>query len=453
MAPKTISRKAATSKGFLRRVHDAGLDEIDDPRQDAWVVHPLAPVLKLAVLALASNARSARAVENRSVQLRPTVRADIELKKRVSDNAFGLVLPRVDWCELRRAIHRQVKAEWRRGNLDPCRFDKSTVAIDGKHLATLPEKRLRALITQRTELDGQALSADELRRVMRTQMPYVQLQESDQGPLVGLISAHRATLISAGAAVTVDQWPIQGKTNEWGTIEMTLGALFSAYGRTNIVERVTLDSGNATPEVAEQLIERSVDYFMAVKTPQGKLHKHVVDRLGVLGGNKAEYRSVVEERGKMICYSVWREQLDDERGFAGAQQVFRIERVVADDEQAAVGNRYFVSSEQADELDAQAALKLARAHWRCENEGHWTADAVFDEDARRTPWTTHPDGVLVVGLLRALAINILAVLRALSRIKRGNKWATPTWKTVIEQALLVLCEPLLDMEAFNALEA
>ena len=81
-----------------------------------------------------------------------------------------------------------------------------------------------------------------------------------------------------------------------------------------------------------------------------------------------------------------------------------------------------------------------------------TADAIWDEDARRTPWTQHPDGVLVVGILRAIAINILAILRALSRIQEGLKSNKPTWKNVIEQALLVLCDPLLDMEAFNALD-
>ena len=93
-----------------------------------------------------------------------------------------------------------------------------------------------------------------------------------------------------------------------------------------------------------------------------------------------------------------------------------------------------------------------RAHWRCENEGHWTAYAVFDEDARRTPWTKHPDGVLVVGLMRAMAINILAVLRALCRYKCGKKWLKPTWKTVTEDALMALCDTLLDMQAFNTFE-
>ena len=78
-----------------------------------------------------------------------------------------------------------------------------------------------------------------------------------------------------------------------------------------------------------------------------------------------------------------------------------------------------------------------------------TGDAISDEDARRTPWTQDPDGVLVVGLLRVIAVNILAVLRALSRYQRDDKWLTPTWKMVIEQALMTLCEPILDMRQFN----
>jgi hypothetical protein len=324
------------------------------------------------------------------------------------------------------------------------------VAIDGKHLATISEKRVRDLIGQRTGLDAHALGPEELRRLLDSQFPYVQLQRGDDGRLHGLVAAHRATLVSAAAALTVDQWPLAGRTNEWGTIELTVAALLEAYKRTGLVERITLDAGNATPKVAGQLTGRDVEYFMALKTGQGALYRRAKALLEELPGRSAHHRLVVEERGKMICYTVWQAELDDEHGFDGARQVLRIERVAACDEDTTVGNRYFVSSEACRQLGAEEALKLARAHWRCENEGHWTADAIFDEDARRTPWTQHPLGVLVVGLLRVIAINILAVLRALSRYKRANKWLTPTWKMVHEQALLSLCEPILDMQQFDA---
>lgn len=452
MAQKRINRKATTPKGFLRRVADADFSQVDDPREKSWVVHRLGALLRLSVLALVSGARSTRSVEDRSEQLRPQIRQEIGIEERVSDNAFGLVLPRIQWSELRAALHRQIKAEWCRGGLKPQRLPQSTVAIDGKHLATISQKRLRTLVTQNTSLNGSELTTEELRRVLSTQFPYVQLHEQDDGRVYGLIRVHRATLISSEAAVVIDQWPIKGETNEWGTIKTTLTALFSAYGRMKMVERITLDAGNSTREVAKLLHDRGVDYLMALKSSQGALHSLALEKLEGLGAGKAEFCTSFDERGKRICYTVWCHRLMKETGWEGARWLIRVERVVGGDDEVTVGNRYFVTSEPA--LEGDKALQLIRAHWRCENEGHWTADAIWDEDARRTPWTKHPDGVLVVGLLRAIAINILAVLRALSRGKTAaGKWLKPTWKVVIEQALLVLCEPLLNMEAFNALES
>ena len=54
-------------------------------------------------------------------------------------------------------------------------------------------------------------------------------------------------------------------------------------------------------------------------------------------------------------------------------------------------------------------------YWRCENEGHRTADVVWKEDARRSPWTRVPQAVYALADLRMLALNIIAVLRRMSR--------------------------------------
>lgn len=448
-----IRREATTPKGLLRRVADAEFDDVDDPRDQRWVKHPLSGLLKLGVLALASGARSARAVEDRSATLRPTNRGPLDVDGRVSDNAFGNLLPQLDPFDVRNALVRQVKAEWGRKQLRPVTLPTSTVAIDGKHLATISEKRLRALITKETSVDGDTLDYDGLRTILSSHFPYVQLQVNENW-VGGLVKVHRATLVSSDAAVVVDQWPIKGGSNEIKTIDQTLEALFAAYGRTGMVQMVTLDAGNASKSVARRLRHKGVDYFMAVKTPQGELHELALKQLDKLPGVLAEFQHGRDERGKRICYSVWRHRIDGDFGWQGARQLVRVERVVADDDGVvSIGNRYFVCSMSCDELMASHALDLARGHWRCENEGHWTADAIWDEDARRTPWTQHPDGIAVVGLLRAMAINILAVLRALSRIQRGDKLIKPTWKTCIEQVLLVLFEPLLDMSEFNAFEA
>jgi predicted transposase YbfD/YdcC len=450
MSSIKIRRQAATPKGFLRRLQDARFDLVEEPRVPTRVQHKLEPTLKLAVLSLVTGARSTRALEDRSEQLRSQVRSDIGLEARISDNAFGMLLPRLGQHELRRALRAQVKAEWGRGNLAPVHLPRSTVAIDGKHLATIDEKRLRDLISQMTPLDGHELDAMQLRIVLETRLPWVQLHETEQG-LHGLVRAHRMTLISSQAAVVLDQQPIMGKTNELGTIMQTLGSLFSHYGKSRMVELVTMDAGNTTQAAAAYIASQCADYFLAVRSPQGTIFELAEQQLSSKSGVQAIFRYYEECRGQSICYTVWRYDLPNgQPGYASARQLFRIERVAAGENATSVGNRYFVSSMDADKMDGEQAYRLARAHWRCENEGHWTADAIWDEDARRTPWTTHPNGVLVVGLLRSMAINILSVLRALSRIRREGKFAKPAWKTVIEHALLVLCDVLLDTEVFDA---
>jgi hypothetical protein len=91
------------------------------------------------------------------------------------------------------------------------------VAIDGKHLATIGEKRLRALISAETSLDGD---------VLRWALKVVQLQVSEDR-VYGLVRAHRAVLISSDAAVVIDQWPLKAGSNEIDTIAQTLEMLHS----------------------------------------------------------------------------------------------------------------------------------------------------------------------------------------------------------------------------------
>lgn len=95
------------------------------------------------------------------------------------------------------------------------------------------------------------------------------------------------------------------------------------------------------------------------------------------------------------------------------------------------------------------AYRVTRAHWRCENEGHRTADAIWEEDARRTPWTTHPTGLVNVGILRTMVINILALLRSMNRLRKGDTLVTPAWQTVIEHAIQALLRPVFETGDFD----
>ena len=74
-------------------------------------------------------------------------------------------------------------------------------------------------------------------------------------------------------------------------------------------------------------------------------------------------------------------------------------------------------------------LDLVKLYWRCENEQHWTSDVFFHEDARRTPWTQDPEALYVASYLRVIALNIVAVLRAMCR--RGLTSKLQEWREVL----------------------
>jgi len=354
---------------------------------------------------------------------------------------------------LRKALRRTVKAEWSdRENLRPAgSFDKSTVAVDGKNLATLHESRLRSLVTMHTSLDGRELTVEQLKRVYGTNFPEVQLRDDEAG-LTGVVMVHRATLVSSEAAVVIDQRSIDGSTSEHGTIEQTLTALFDAYGRTDMLDRITVDAGNMTRGAAEVMQKQDTDYFGALKSAQGNLYERAVDWLGGRGPDEIDQVHLETYNGKTLVYRIWTMKIaEGTLDWEGARQLIRIQRVAIDnaDEQVTIHDRYFVSTESPVELSPLEAYRVARAHWRCENEGHWTADAIWGEDARRTPWTTYPTGIVNVGILRTIAINILALLRSMSRLLRGETLVTPEWRKVIEYAFDALVHSNLKTNGFN----
>ncbi|MFB6371532.1 MAG: hypothetical protein ABEN55_00105 [Bradymonadaceae bacterium] len=373
----------------MRRTKDANLEAVSDQREKNRITHPLGGVLQLGVVGLVIGARSQRAVETRSMQLDEQVDAACGLDGRISDNQFGLILRRIEPYQLRGALHRSVRAEWLdRENLRPTTLSKSTVAIDGKSLTVLRAGKLRKLVSTHTELDGQKLTVEQLRRVYATRFPEIQLRDDDEAGLIGVAMVHRCTLVSSSAAVVIDQRSIPGTTSEHGEITKTLEALDQTYGRTKMLERVTVDAGNMYRKTAQKASDLGVEYFGAMKeSSQGNLYDRAEEWLGDRGADEAEQAHLETYNGHTIVYRIWTATVaEGTLGWEGASQLIRIQRVAIDNAtEVSVGNRYFVSSEAPDELDALQAYRVARAHWRCENEGPWTADAIWDEDARRPP--------------------------------------------------------------------
>ncbi len=448
MDERSMKRQAATPKGVEKRIGNLQFEKVTDPRVAGKVTYPLPTILTSLVCSMLTLATSLRRVEERTGQIAAKRPGWMGIFGRIADNCISKVLFRLNVEELIRRLVGLVKKEYRRGNLEPTLLPVSTVAVDGKHVATLHWHDLCRVL----ELDRDTAGADEVKTLLAERYPEMQFCVPEKGKPYALARMHTVTLISSDAAVCIYQRPILGNTNEIGAMPGLLKALHAAYGRTNLIGMVTSDAGNTSLGVAGQIKSVESDYFAQIKSGHGDLYAEAVRVLGSKSSRDADASYVDQQNGDVVTYHVWVYDLTDQGwlDWTHARQFVRVRRIAENERtgKVTVGNRYYVCSRPVSMLDAESCMRISRGHWRCENETHWTADAILQEDRRRHVWSRHPNGVLVVAVIRAMAQCILAVARKLSKI--GYSCETPTWRQVIEHYFLVLCDGILDTEAFDS---
>lgn len=398
------NRQPVTKVAVLRRLRDAELHRIEDERGRRGRRFEHLGLLMALALGCSAALPSLRAVETMTAWLAPSWRRRSRIRRRISDTKLRDALMSIEPQQARKCIHRQVKAEHRRGRLAPTRLPFGVVAIDGKGLGKLPSWDHRD----------------------------VQRQRPKDGCDYGLARVHRAHLVSADATVCVDQRPIPGDSNEVGEVLTYARQLVEAYGRTNLFEVVTADAGNTCLALGDYLHGRDLGYVLAIKGPSGDIYQEAVSRLSWLGPERCEVSITERVKGTLVTWRLYRAQLEGGHlGWSHARQLVRVERIVVDThgEVERVGNRYFVTNLHTGRLAARGWLALVRMHWRCENEGHWTTDVVWNEDRRRKPWTTDPRAVYALSMLRMVALNIVAALRSMTR----RSWVPgpPPWRDIV----------------------
>jgi len=303
---------------------------------------------------------------------------------------------------------------------------------------------------EKTEGEGeQEMDIEEVIRLVKKFFPEVQIQRQEGGKIVGLVRMHTVTLVSSGAHQVVYVRPIPGETNEEGAMPDLIEALYEAYGKTDLFKMVTTDAGNNSLAAAEAIVSRRWEYCLQIKEDQRELLKEAKLQLGTRSVEKADFTCADIHGNEVVTYVVFVHPLGEAGwlNWSHARVLVRVVRItqVKGGSEERRGERYYVCSCA---LKPAQLLRIIRSHWRCENNTHWTNDVFLHEDVNhRHQWTNNPRGIVVMAILRALALNILALLRYLSRLP--YTYETPSWRTVINYLVTLLCTPILDTEAFN----
>ena len=395
-----------TSNAIVRRVKDARLDLLTDPRSRRGRRYDFQAFVWTLLLSMSVGARGLRQAEDLTRNLPPGIRRVTGIWRRISDTRLRDTLFMLDYDELRCCLHRMVKAEARRGNLKPTRLPLSVVAIDGKEFHT--NSQLDHPFVMKVQPDGD-------------RQPY------------GRLRVHRAHLISADAAVCLDQLPIEGHTNEAGTIFDTVHEVIGTWGHTGLCDVLAMDAGNCNLATASLIDGRGKGYLMRLKQNQGTIWNFAQTHLASLGLEEALRVEVERSKGVEVERRVYRLELHSGvHTWNHARQLVRIQtlRFKTDGNGVRVqvgeeGNRYWISNLGHKQFDEAAWLTMCRQYWRIENEGNWTADTAWDEDGRNA-WATGASEVLLLGLLRMMALTFVAVLRRKAQRRQGGR--APTWK-------------------------
>lgn len=405
----TLRRRVKTVQSFLKQRGDVlRFDDIPEPRRRRGRRWRGATMLATAVVSLMLLARSLRGAERLSQDLADGRRIK-GLRRRLPDSTLGDYVARVAPAPLRRHLHGQILAEHRRKALEPTVLPIRAIAVDGKNVATLRARMNREC--QRQDTPGQ--------------------------PPAWLYRVLNATLISAAAAVCIDQCPIPAATNEAGLFPAFYAGLRRTYGRAGVFDLVSTDAGLTTEANARLIDDDGRAYWMALKGNQPEL---LAEARRVL--LPRSYREPPEARTAWecdssrgwICRELWRTgPLAPWSKWTHLRQVVLVrvwrapgcqsgKHPVAGPPQL-LEERWHVTNLVRGRLTGDQLLALDRAHWRCENNLHGTLDIQWQEDHGR--WVRRGRGLPVSALLRVLAYNLLEIMRAVhlrSEAARGATW-------------------------------
>jgi len=395
---------------------------LQDTRQQSKVKHRLSAVVSALLLGLLSNRRTLRDVETLTEQLQGPWRSLVP--RAISDTTLDSVLRQLAPEELQDA-HVALNRELKRSKLfkQVPRLGVSLVVVDGKNLATLDH------------------DAEKTAQPRNNKNEKWHRKSSSEKADYWLTPALRAALASTEAMPCLLQMPLASDGNETGTFVDFLEKLQASYGRSDILEVLSMDAGMTSLKNANTICDNNLWYIFGLKDNQPELFKEAQLLFEPLAkAQEPEAETTWENReGKEIRRRVWRSA--DFKNFENSvgvwkhlEQVWLVRQETRDAQNnITVEDRYFLSSIPWGKLSGMEIIRSVRLHWVIENNVFNSLDLQWREDSGT--WCTQGKAVWNLGVLRMMAYTLVQCLRRRTcRKKRGrHTWLQPLpWRDLFE---------------------
>jgi predicted transposase YbfD/YdcC len=247
-------------------------------------------------------------------------------------------------------------------------------------------------------------------------------------------------LVSAWATeqhLSLGQLKVDSKTNEITVVPELLKLLMLKDAI------VTLDAMGCQRTIAKQIKSQGANYVLAVKENQERLYKSLQETFLKAEANQfnamtySQHETVEGDHGRIetrrytVLPLMYLHQFKCR--WSGLQSLVQVEnhRQIKGGEYS-VNKRYYISSLP---MKADLIAKAIRAHWRIENNLHWSLDVIFKEDQSRIRKAHAPENV---GWLRRFALSLLkkeSSIKASIRRKRFKALMDNNYLISIFQAI------------------
>lgn len=206
------------------------------------------------------------------------------------------------------------------------------------------------------------------------------------------------------------QWAVEEKSNEITAVPKLLELL-------DVKEAVvSLDAMHCQKDTAKAIRQAKADYLLAVKDNQKSLHEDV----------KLFFDDAIEQGDEQLLHAVAEPdsshgRLDERRAWASGEVAWLRRRHAGWQDlrgvvcvegkrldfatgRQSLTRRYYLTSLDPNQVQAQQLLTLTRGHWGVENQLHWCLDVCFGDDASRVRKDHGPRNLATI---RRQALNLL----------------------------------------------